>query len=142
MRNQKDITHSDAWSSEELALLVRLSTEKYPAGTPNRWELLAKALDRPPQDVTFMVGKLKQMKKNEYAKLLRSSQSSAVVQDAAQITLLKESSQFSDEKPNNWDISRKDSDNEEEKIPVIWSDYDQRLFETALQEFPKGTADR
>lgn len=74
--------------------------------------------------------------------MLRSSQSSAVVQDAAQITLLKESNQFSDKKPNNRNISRKDSDDEKEKIPVMWSDYDQRLFETALQEFPKGTADR
>ncbi|VDM93498.1 unnamed protein product, partial [Onchocerca ochengi] len=140
--DSQSVTHNNAWSSEELALLVRLSTEKYPTGTPNRWELLAKALDRLPQDITFMVGKLKQMKKDEYAKLLRSSQSSAVVQDAAQITLLKESNQFSDEKPNNRNISRKDSDDEKEKIPVMWSDYDQRLFETALQEFPKGTADR
>uniref|UniRef100_A0A0R3S2B8 DnaJ homolog subfamily C member 1 n=1 Tax=Elaeophora elaphi TaxID=1147741 RepID=A0A0R3S2B8_9BILA len=137
-----NIIRNNAWTSEELALLIRLSTEKYPAGTPNRWELLAKALDRSPQSITLMVGKLKQMKKDEYANLLRSSQSSAVVQNAAQITLLKQSDHFSDEKSNDCNISRKDNDSEKEKILVIWSDYDQKLFETALQEFPKGTADR
>lgn len=72
--------------------------------------------------------------------MLRSSQSSAVVQNAAQITLLNRSSQPSDEKLSNWNISREDNDDEKEKI--IWTDHDQRLFETALQEFPKGTADR
>ncbi|KAM3724852.1 Uncharacterized protein ACO02O_07965 [Dirofilaria immitis] len=134
------VAHSNPWTGEELALLVKLCTEKYPAGTPNRWELLAKIFDRPLQNITFTVGKLKQMKRDEYAKLLCSSQSSTVVQDAAQITLLKQSSQFSGEKPSN--ISRNGNNDEKEKIPIIWSDYDQRLFETALQEFPKGTTDR
>ncbi|CAG9531741.1 unnamed protein product [Cercopithifilaria johnstoni] len=137
-----NVIQSSAWTSEELALLIRLSTEKYPAGTPNRWELLARMLDRSPQDITFMVGKLKGMKRDEYANLLRSSQSSTVVQKAAQITLLKQSNQLSDEKSDNWNISSEDSDTEKGKISVTWSNYDQRLFETALQEFPKGTADR
>ncbi|KAL4002062.1 DnaJ domain family protein [Acanthocheilonema viteae] len=137
-----NVIHNSAWTSEELALLIKLSTEKYPSGTPNRWELMAKVLDRSPQNITFMVGKLKQMKRNEYASLLRSSQSSAVVQKAAQITLLKQSSQLSDEKSNKWNISREDSDSEKGKISVIWSDYDQKLFEAALQQFPKGTTDR
>ncbi|EFO20652.2 hypothetical protein LOAG_07839 [Loa loa] len=137
-----DVIHSGSWTSEELTLLVRLSTEKYPAGTPNRWELLAKALDRSPQSITSMVGKLKQMKTDEYANLLRSSQSNVIVQNDAHMKLLKQSSQLSHEKSNNWSNSREDSDNEKEKISMVWSDCDQRLFETALQEFPKGTADR
>ncbi|VDK72574.1 unnamed protein product [Litomosoides sigmodontis] len=140
--SQNVATRDNSWTSEELALLIRLSTEKYPAGTPNRWELLAKMLDRSPQNITCMIGKLKKMKKDEYEDLLRGSQSSAFVQKAAQITLLKHSSQFSDQKSNNCNISREDNDNGKWDITVIWSNYDQRLFETALQEFPKGTADR
>uniref|UniRef100_A0A915PYU5 DnaJ homolog subfamily C member 1 n=1 Tax=Setaria digitata TaxID=48799 RepID=A0A915PYU5_9BILA len=130
------------WTSDELALLVKLSTEKYPAGTPNRWELIAKLLNRPPQNVTLMVGKLKQMKKDEYAKLLRSSQSSIVVQNAAQITSVKQSNQLLDEQKSKWNISKEDRDEGKETVSVIWSDNEQRLFEAALQEFPKGTAGR
>ncbi|VDM09633.1 unnamed protein product [Wuchereria bancrofti] len=137
-----DVSHNNSWTSEELALLVRLSTEKYPAGTPNRWELLAKVLDRSPQSITFMVGKLKQMKRDEYANLLRNSQSSAIVQNVTEITSQNQSNQIFEETSSNWDTSRENSDSEEENISVIWSDYDQRLFETALQEFPKGTVGR
>lgn len=135
-----DVFHSSSWTSKELALLVRLSTEKYPAGTPNRWELLAKALDRSPQSITFMVGKLKQMKRDEYADLLRNSQSSATVQNVTEITSQNQANQVFEETSNNWDTSSENSDSEEENIS--WSDYDQRLFETALQEFPKGTVGR
>lgn len=61
---------------------------------------------------------------------------------AAQITLLKHSSQCSDAKSNNWNISRENDGSEKRDTSMVWSNYDQRLFEAALQEFPKGTADR
>jgi hypothetical protein len=47
----------------EVAQLVKLSTEKYPIGTPNRWELMARCLRRSPDDVAAMAGKLKMMKR-------------------------------------------------------------------------------
>ena len=45
-----------------MSLLIRLSTDKYPPGTPNRWELMARQLNRTPEDVTIMAGKIKNMK--------------------------------------------------------------------------------
>ncbi|VDO14807.1 unnamed protein product [Brugia timori] len=77
---------------------------------------------------------------DEYADLLRNSQSSATVQNVTEMTSQNQANQVFEETSNNWDTSSENSDSEEENIS--WSDYDQRLFETALQEFPKGTVGR
>ncbi|CAB3403037.1 unnamed protein product [Caenorhabditis bovis] len=61
------------WTPEELAHLVRLTTEKFPAGTPNRWEQMGRVLNRTEDDVITMAGKLKQMKQEDYTKLLMTS---------------------------------------------------------------------
>ncbi|CAL2038180.1 unnamed protein product [Caenorhabditis brenneri] len=62
-----------SWTPDELAHLVRLSTEKYPAGTPNRWEQMGRVLNRTPEDVIAMAGKMKQMKQEDYTKLLMTT---------------------------------------------------------------------
>lgn len=61
------------WTPDELASLVRLSTEKYPAGTPNRWEQMGRVLNRSAEDVIAMAGKMKQMKQEDYTKLLMTT---------------------------------------------------------------------
>ncbi|VDM96634.1 unnamed protein product [Thelazia callipaeda] len=131
--------HSGAWSSKELALLIRLSTDKYPAGTPNRWDLIAKVLNRATQNVTSMAGKLKHMNKDQYTKLIRDDQSSAFARSASHVTTLRPSNQCSDVNLTDFNISCEDNCG---KISDFWSESDQRLFESALQQFPKGTVDR
>uniref|UniRef100_A0A1I7UUX5 DnaJ homolog subfamily C member 1 n=1 Tax=Caenorhabditis tropicalis TaxID=1561998 RepID=A0A1I7UUX5_9PELO len=74
-----------SWTPEELAYLVRLSTEKYPAGTPNRWEQMGRSLNRTPEDVIQMAGKMKQMKQEDYSKLLMTS-----IQQSSGVTVAEE----------------------------------------------------
>ena len=57
------------WTFDELASLVKLSTHKFPAGTLNRWDRIAEALNRRPEAVTTMIGKLKNMDPKDYQKL-------------------------------------------------------------------------
>ncbi|PAV67765.1 hypothetical protein WR25_04260 [Diploscapter pachys] len=116
--SQEEVIKSsrEAWSPAELTMLVKLSTEKYPQGTPNRWTLMAQAMNRREDDVTAMVGKLKQMKQEEYTKLL-----------SAQNTIASTTSETSNK-----------------AAPIIsdWSQDEQRQLELALQKFPKGTDQR
>ncbi|VDK54694.1 unnamed protein product [Anisakis simplex] len=128
------------WTCEDLEHLVKLTTEKYPAGTPDRWKLVGLIMNRDTDEVAAMTGKLKLVKKDEYSKLLRASQSSSVVLAAANVTSLKDKDKFYDDNDkcggdtNTNDVISSPADE--------WSQHDQRLFETALQQFPKGTADR
>ncbi|CAJ0941600.1 unnamed protein product, partial [Mesorhabditis belari] len=104
-----------AWTCDELMLLVKLSTEKFPSGTPNRWDLMAAVLHRTPDDVTAMAGKLKSMKREEYNKLL-SGQTSAVVADFSKVTI-----------PQNL-----------KSVTLDWTQDEQKAFERALIKYPKG----
>jgi len=60
-----------AWSVDEVNLLVRLSTNKYPMGTPCRWERISEQLQRRMDDVTTMIGRLKHVDPKDYDKLVR-----------------------------------------------------------------------
>ena len=51
--------HTGPWTVDELNNLVRLSTNKYPMGTPQRWERIADALERKIDDVTTMTARVK-----------------------------------------------------------------------------------
>ncbi|VDL64584.1 unnamed protein product [Nippostrongylus brasiliensis] len=95
-----------AWTSEELYQLVRLTTENLwiVLGTPNRWECMARVLNRSAQDITAMAAKLKQMKQEEYAKLAMGQQSVS--------------------------------------SSTEWSQAEQKQFEAALQQYPKGCEER
>ncbi|CAI4224845.1 unnamed protein product [Auanema sp. JU1783] len=104
----------EGWSFEELSSLIRLSSEKFPPGTPSRWDLIGRALNRNAEDVTAMAGKLKNMKQEDYSKLLQGQQSESVVPVV------------SANSPSTGD----------------WSQEDQKLFEIALKQFPKGTDER
>lgn len=136
----------EKWSCDELELLVKLTTEKYPSGTPDRWKLVGRILGRSPEEVASMTGKLKLVKRDEYAKLLRGAQSSSAVMAAANVTALKVGTRESNgtvdkETAIPMISSAQPSDHQNSKFDG-WSQHDQRLFETALQQFPKGTADR
>ncbi|XGW16100.1 hypothetical protein V3C99_001501 [Haemonchus contortus] len=118
--------HSGAmWTGEELYQLVRLSTEKFPPGTPNRWECMARVLNRSAQDIVTMAGKLKHMKQEEYAKLAAGQQSSSVSSSVMDVH------------------SNKQTDGSNKAILTTeWSQLEQKQLETALQQYPKGCEDR
>lgn len=139
-RNQK-------WTCEELTQLITLSTEKYPVGSLNRWEKMAKILKRSPEDVTAMAGKLKHINKDEFAKVLRKSQTSAVTTKAAKMTAIEtvepelEEENETKIEPHRTPLSTL-QEPESLEVGDVWTQRDQRLLEIALQQFPKGTADR
>ncbi|KHJ88310.1 Myb-like DNA-binding domain protein, partial [Oesophagostomum dentatum] len=124
------------WSCEELYQLVRLSTEKFPPGiqsfrlwivlgTPNRWECMARVLNRPAADVTVMAGKLKHMKQEEYEKLALGQQSTAIMDIRSGKS---ENAPIFAESPS--------------PIHVEWTQLEQKQLEAALQQFPKGCEER
>lgn len=48
------------WTAQEVSELIRFS-QKFPTGTPDRWEKISRLLRRKAQDVTDMVGQLKHL---------------------------------------------------------------------------------
>ncbi|KAK6743584.1 hypothetical protein RB195_010701 [Necator americanus] len=93
-------------------------------GTPNRWECMARVLNRTAQDVTTMAGKLKHMKQEEYEKLAMGQQSNAVVDIRSGKT------------EETTGISSTASSYQE------WTQTEQKQLEAALQQYPKGCEDR
>ena len=49
---------NQVWTDSDLARLAKMM-KKFPAGTPDRWEKIAEALERLPGEVTQMAGKIK-----------------------------------------------------------------------------------
>uniref|UniRef100_A0A914VPH9 DnaJ homolog subfamily C member 1 n=1 Tax=Plectus sambesii TaxID=2011161 RepID=A0A914VPH9_9BILA len=120
---------SSEWTFEELANLVKLSTQKFPAGTVNRWERIAEALNRRPDAVTTMIGKLKNMDPKDYQKLCDGP---------APSDNLVTNNRLPSSSPVNEPTVADDS----EAADDVWSQTQQKLFEQSLQQFPKGTAER
>lgn len=118
----------DIWSCEELYQLVRLTTEKFPSGTPNRWERVACVLNRTAQDVTAMAAKLKQIKQEDFAKLAMGQQSNAVF-DVRNGKFLEFSSADRSRLPAN-------------QLTTVWSQTEQKQLEVALKHYPKGCVNR
>ncbi|MFH4982006.1 hypothetical protein AB6A40_008715 [Gnathostoma spinigerum] len=126
------------WSREELVSLLRLS-DKYPVGTPNRWALMAKVLQRTPEDVCKMVANLKRIKQDEFMRELSLAQNVTAVSTSSQPTSC--SGSISCAKRDSLSEDDKDAATSQQ-VAEDWSQQDQRMFEIALQQFPKGSADR
>ncbi|KAK5971228.1 DnaJ subfamily C member 1 [Trichostrongylus colubriformis] len=90
-------------------------------GTPNRWECMARVLNRSAQDITAMAGKLKHMKQDEYEKLAMGQQSSSVMGLHGEKVCGT---------PNTAPLASE------------WSQIEQKQLEAALQQYPKGCEDR
>ncbi|WKY02307.1 hypothetical protein Q1695_015948 [Nippostrongylus brasiliensis] len=82
---------------------------------------MARVLNRSAQDITAMAAKLKQMKQEEYAKLAMGQQSVSVKD------IQKEKATSSAE------MSASSTE---------WSQAEQKQFEAALQQYPKGCEER
>lgn len=120
--------NGDIWTCEELYQLVRLTTEKFPSGTPNRWERVACVLNRSAQDVTAMAAKLKQIKREDFARLTMGQQSNAVFDIR-----------------NGKSVEGSSADRSRlavNQFTTEWSQIEQKQLEMALQRYPKGCKDR
>ncbi|TKR64029.1 hypothetical protein L596_024626 [Steinernema carpocapsae] len=57
---EKDVsTKGQKWSKEEISKLIKLSTTKFPVGSSNRWQNLARELNRSVDDITSTIEKLR-----------------------------------------------------------------------------------
>ncbi|VDO33103.1 unnamed protein product [Haemonchus placei] len=121
----------DTWLGSLLSLWILF-------GTPNRWECMARVLNRSAQDIVTMAGKLKHMKQRsgfdsvifilfweEYAKLAAGQQSSSVSSSVMDVHNIKQT-----DSPNKAILTTE------------WSQLEQKQLETALQQYPKGCEDR
>ncbi|XP_055709430.1 dnaJ homolog subfamily C member 1 [Phlebotomus papatasi] len=103
------------WTDDDLNELVRL-VKKYPGGTPDRWEIIANAMNRSIPEVTFMAAKLKD--------------NPLKAQNAT------ESEDFAHTK-----TKQKTQDANQLIIPVTnWSQQQQQALEAAIVKYPKGGA--
>ncbi|GAB0098417.1 dnaJ homolog subfamily C member 1 [Sergentomyia squamirostris] len=116
----RPVLHSQApvsgglWTDDDLNELVKL-VKKYPGGTPDRWEIIANAMNRSIAEVTFMAAKLKDNP------LKHSS------------TIEAEESQMPRVKPKN-------KESHQIIMPVTnWSQPQQQALEAAIVKYPKGS---
>lgn len=104
------------WTDEDIAELVRL-VKKYPNGTISRWEIIAKQMNRPVTEVTFMSARLKDSVYRQ-----ADSVAETIVKEATK--KLKKTAAQPDEKAND----------------SIWTQDQQKLLETAIVKYPKNIA--
>uniref|UniRef100_A0A1I7Z755 DnaJ homolog subfamily C member 2 n=1 Tax=Steinernema glaseri TaxID=37863 RepID=A0A1I7Z755_9BILA len=121
-------TKGQKWSKEEISKLIKMSTTKYPVGSTNRWQNLARELNRSVDDITSTIEKLRR-KEETYS--LESLQSQTKKADLSNQTKKADLSKSLD-----------DATPAPQKAELEWTQNEQKLLETALQHFPKGTPER
>ncbi|CAD6185699.1 unnamed protein product [Caenorhabditis auriculariae] len=132
-RDNKPVSTNDPEAERKYAAeneMVSKTRKKYPAGTPNRWEQMGRVLNRSPDDVISMAGKLKQMKQEEYTKLLQRQQCTAVNESSTSSGAAK--APATSAVADSAGIVRIEE----------WSQAEQKAFEQALQRIPKGVDER
>lgn len=107
------------WTDDNLAELVQL-INRYPGGTPNRWELIAETTGRSVAEVTYMANKLKT---NGYRLAVQEV-------EPEEPTRVKKKT-----KGGKLEALLTDSQS-------LWSQEQQKAMENALAKFPKGCIDR
>lgn len=106
------------WTDDDLQELVQL-VNKYPGGTPKRWEQIAEELGRSVPEVTFMANKIK----SSNFKIATEEE------DVQEPVKVKQKTRV------------KTDENAEESVKN-WSQQQQKALEEALARFPKGCSDR
>lgn len=112
------------WSDEDLVDLVRL-VKKYPAGTADRWELIAEHMSRNVAEITFMAAKLKE---NGY-RIPGHTESVAenIIQEAEQVRKekVKTKKSAAATAPSN---------------ETLWTQEQQQALEAAITKYPKASS--
>ncbi|XP_072318289.1 dnaJ homolog subfamily C member 1 [Eucyclogobius newberryi] len=159
------------WSQEELSLLSRLMV-KFPGGSPGRWERIAHELNRTVAQVTAKVKQVKEHVSHTPSGLVKRSELKApppVTSLPADCDITQREGVASDEEGEDVAMRRRsqakvrsrrqaDFDPDEQEVeepppgptytdptpsgPVPWTQNQQRLLESALQQFPRGTSER
>jgi len=121
---------SGPWLDEDLVELAKL-VKKHPPGTPERWEVIAEALERTVAEVTKM------------ARMIRDKPHMVPVSSAAQMTTA-DGLQVSDSvlEPQAPRKVKTRAEAASGAAVEDWSQPQQRALELALAQFPKGAAER
>ncbi|XP_077367863.1 dnaJ homolog subfamily C member 1 isoform X2 [Festucalex cinctus] len=138
------------WSADDISHLSRLMA-KFPGGTAGRWEKIAHELGRSVPDVTSKVKQAKELS-HPSAGLLKLSDlkgPSKPAGDAERAAALKrrngdEGARLRSRRQKDFDPDEAD---EEDKMAAaaaaaVWTQNQQKLLELALQQFPRGSAER
>ncbi|XP_050527668.1 dnaJ homolog subfamily C member 1 isoform X2 [Daktulosphaira vitifoliae] len=106
------------WTDEDLYELSQL-VNKYPSGTSDRWQKVAKAMNRPVPEVAYMANKMKQ---NNY-KVPTSGEMIG--------------------SPNVEEFKKKKTRavNNNESTDSAWNQIQQKSLESALTKYPKGSTE-
>lgn len=121
-KNETTIVVGSLWTDEDLSELSQM-VNKFPAGTSDRWQKIAKAMQRPVPEVTFMANKIKQ---SGY-KLPTSDSTDSTSVDSA----------VTDEHKK---IKVKTLENLEAGDSA-WTQLQQKSLENALIKYPKGVTE-
>ncbi|VVC46204.1 DnaJ domain,Homeobox domain-like,DnaJ domain, conserved site,SANT/Myb domain, partial [Cinara cedri] len=106
------------WTDEDLNELSQM-VNKFPAGTSDRWQKIAKAMHRPVPEVTYMANKIKQ-----------SGYKLPTPDDSMDTTITDEPKKIKTRAPEN--IETGDSS---------WTQIQQKALENSLIKYPKGTTE-
>ncbi|XP_077415876.1 dnaJ homolog subfamily C member 1 [Vanacampus margaritifer] len=150
------------WSADDISLLSRLMG-KFPGGTPGRWEKIAHELGRSVPDVTSKVKQAKELSQlsTGLVKLSDLKGPSRPAGDGEQVGALKrrnrkcadgeEGGRLRSRRQKDFDPDEADEEEAEaarehkdktEVAAAAWSQNQQKLLELALQQFPRGSAER
>nr|CAG4638668.1 EOG090X0BHG [Cyclestheria hislopi] len=122
------------WTDDDLADLAKYM-KKYPAGTPERWEKIAEALNRTVFEVTHFA---KKVKENAY-RPPNEEESSEIPQEKIE----KKKEKTRGGKLGKIDISDKENGTEVDRsVNNVWTQKQQKALEIALAQYPKGCLER
>uniref|UniRef100_A0A674NN89 DnaJ homolog subfamily C member 1 n=1 Tax=Takifugu rubripes TaxID=31033 RepID=A0A674NN89_TAKRU len=153
------------WTEDDLSLLSRLMV-KFPGGTPGRWEKIAQDLGRSVTDVTSKVKQVKdsvsqtpglvklselkgerdageeeQKEEPESATVARKRNRKSAATDAGETKVRGHRQRDFD--PSAAEAEEAEPLESREKAEsAVWTQNQQKLLELALQQFPRGTAER
>ena len=124
---------SGPWADDDLVELAKL-VKRHPGGTPERWEVIAEALERTVAEVTKM------------ARIIRDRPHMVPVSTSAQ-THTAEGQQVDDSVLEPGVVPEKKKVKTRAAATTgaeeaAWSQTQQKALETALAQFPKGTSER
>jgi len=159
------------WTDDQLAKLARLM-KKFPGGTQDRWETIAEAMERYPWEITKMAANVKnsmhmapsQTAGNQVPGL-DSETNNHIDGDTESDCSATEDSQEDSESDSEEEVgytvaskadyvpvevkaktkTRKEESQESSETQgceIIWTQVQQKSFEQAIKQFPKGTPER
>lgn len=117
-KNDTPMVVGSLWTDEDLNELSQM-VNKFPAGTSDRWQKIAKAMQRPVPEVTYMANKIKQ-----------SGYKVPTLDNLVDSTITDEPKKIKTRAPEN--LESGDSS---------WTQVQQKALENSLIKYPKGSTE-